>query len=133
MLMDNAQVRVRSYIYCCCKKEREHVYREVYRILFRLENSNGWPEYSFIALIQKQSFVVKTKKPNGFHIYWLSHKQHESILTRDCKAGCEFEIKSGKDSGHCTLPPSIHREDANFHYKNYGQQKLFVSESETCE
>jgi hypothetical protein len=78
--------------------------------------------------MQERSFVVKTRKPNGFHIYWLSHKQHESILTTDCKAGCEFEIKSGKDSGHSTLPPSRHREDTGFHYKNYGQQKLFVSD-----
>ncbi|MGC2573132.1 MAG: hypothetical protein WA364_16595, partial [Candidatus Nitrosopolaris sp.] len=40
----------------------------------------------------------------------------------------EFEIKGGKSSGHSTLPPSVHREDPNFHYKNYGQQKLFVSD-----
>ena len=46
----------------------------------------------------------------------------------DCKVGFEFEIKGGKSSGHSTLPPSVHREDPNFHYKNYGQQKLFVSD-----
>jgi hypothetical protein len=102
---------------------------EVYNTLFRLQNSNGGSEeYSFIEFMQKRSFVVKTRKPNGYHIYWLSHKQHESILTTDCKAGCEFEIKAGKDSGHSTLPPSRHRDDPNFYYKNYGQQQLFVSD-----
>jgi hypothetical protein len=44
------------------------------------------------------------------------------------KAGCEFEIKSNNDSGHLTLPPSIHRDDTNFCYKTYGQWKLFISD-----
>ena len=101
---------------------------EVYKILFRLQNFNGESEYSFIPLMQERSFVVKTRKPNGFHIYWLSHKQHEPILTTDCKPGCEFEIKSDKSSGLATLPPSTHRDDPNFRYRNYGQQKLFVSD-----
>jgi hypothetical protein len=101
---------------------------EVYNTLFRLQNSNGGPEYSFIAEAIKNTYVTKTRKPKGFHIYWLSHKQHESILTKDCKTGCEFEIKSDKRSGHSTLPPSIHRDDTNFQYKNYGQWKLFVSD-----
>lgn len=98
----------------------------VYNILFRLQNPKRKEEYSFIPLMQKRSFVVKTKKPNGFHIYWLSHKQHDPILTSDCKTGYEFEIKGGKKSGHCTLPPSGHRNDPNFIYKNYGVPKLFV-------
>ena len=48
---------------------------EVYNTLFGLQNPNGGPEYSFILLMQERSFVVKTRKPNGFHIYWLSHKR----------------------------------------------------------
>src|SRR5262249_8578992 len=46
----------------------------------------------------------------------------------DCKPGCEFEIKTDKRSGLATLPPSNHRDDPNFQYKNYGQQQLFVSD-----
>jgi hypothetical protein len=46
----------------------------------------------------------------------------------DCKVGFEFEIKGDNSSGHSTLPPSGHRQDLDFHYKNYGQQKLFVSD-----
>jgi hypothetical protein len=37
-------------------------------------------------------------------------------------------IKGGKSSGHCTLPPSRHREDPKFIYKSYGQQKLLISD-----
>ena len=99
---------------------------EVYKVLFNL--ANGGKEYSFIAEAIKNTYVTKTRKPNGFHIYWLSHKQHESVLTTDC-VHCEFEIKSDKRSGHSTLPPSRHREDTGLHYKNYGQQKLFVSDN----
>src|SRR5262249_5131594 len=57
-----------------------------------------------------------------------SHEEHKPILTTDCKAGCEFEIKGGKSSGHSTLPPSRHRDDPNFEYKNYGQWKIFVAD-----
>ncbi|MGA9150264.1 MAG: hypothetical protein WBZ36_06785, partial [Candidatus Nitrosopolaris sp.] len=76
----------------------------------------------------KNTYVTKTRRPNGFHIYWLSHKQHESIFKRDCKTGYEFEIKCGKSGGHSTLPPSPHRDDSAFHYKSYGQEKLVVSD-----
>ncbi|PWU80254.1 MAG: hypothetical protein DLM72_13050 [Candidatus Nitrosopolaris wilkensis] len=101
---------------------------EVYQALFRLQNSRDDEEYSFIPLMQKRCVVVKTRKPNGFHIYWLSHQEHKPILTADCKTGYEFEIKGGKNSGHSTLPPSKHRDDPNFYYKNYGTLKLFVSD-----
>ena len=101
---------------------------EVYKILFRLQNSKGGQEYSFVVAMQERSVVVKTRKANGFHIYWLSHKEHKPIFTMDCKVGFEFEIKGGKSSGHSTLPPSRHREDRDFHHKNYGQQKLFISD-----
>jgi P4 family phage/plasmid primase-like protien len=99
---------------------------EVYKVLFNL--ANGGNEYSFIAEAIKNTYVTKTRKPNGFHIYWLSHKPHEPILTTDCKPGYEFEIKTDKRSGLATLPPSRHRDAPNFQYKNYGQQKLLVSD-----
>jgi P4 family phage/plasmid primase-like protien len=99
---------------------------EVYKALFNL--ANGDKEFSFIAGAIKNTYVTKTRKSNGFHIYWLSHKKHEPILTTDCKPDCEFEIKTDKRSGLATLPPSRHRDDHNFQYKNYGQQKLFVSD-----
>jgi hypothetical protein len=51
----------------------------VYDILFNLENSNTRESYSFIAKVQDKTFVTKTKKINGFHVYWFSHKQNKPI------------------------------------------------------
>jgi P4 family phage/plasmid primase-like protien len=99
----------------------------VYKILFNLENDRTGQEFSFIAAAMKSTFVTKTRKPNGFHIYWLSHEQNKAISTVDCKPGFEFEIKTDK-RGHCTLPPSTHRDDNNFHYKNFGQDIIIVSD-----
>jgi hypothetical protein len=98
---------------------------EVYNILFRLQNGEG-PEYGLIERMQQCSVVIKTRKAYGFHLYWLSHKQHKPILTTDCKQGFEFEIKAEKSCS--TLPPSRHREDPDFQYKNTGQNKLFISD-----
>lgn len=101
-------------------------------ILFALElksrHEKGEIAAQNIPLMQERTFVVKTRKPYGFHIYWLSHKQHEPILTSHCNSGYEFETKGGKCSGHSTLPPSRHREDPSFIYKNYGVQKLFMND-----
>src|SRR5207302_3113330 len=63
----------------------------------------------------------------GFHVYWLSHKDHKPILTTDCKPRFEFEIKADKNLS--TLPPSRHRDhDPEFRYKNFGIDKLFISD-----
>jgi P4 family phage/plasmid primase-like protien len=100
----------------------------VYNIFFNLENSNSRQKYSLIPKLQKSTFVTKTKKKNGWHFYWLSHKQNKSITNEDCKIGYEFEIKTDKSKGHCTLPPSKHRDDTSFQYKNYGQNKIMISD-----
>jgi len=75
---------------------------------------------SLLDYLKLVTCVVKTKKSYGFHIYWLSHKQNNSIRTQDCKPGFEFEIKTDKGSGHATLPPSTHRDDPKFRYKHLG-------------
>jgi P4 family phage/plasmid primase-like protien len=100
----------------------------IYDVLFNLENSKSKQKYSLLPKLQKATFVTKTRKKNGFHIYWLSHRQNKSITTEDCKIGNEFEIKTDKSKGHCTLPPSKHRDDTNFQYKNYGQNKIMISD-----
>ena len=81
----------------------------VYFILFNLVNDKSGQGYSMIAQAQQSTFVTKTKKKNGFHIFWLSHKQNEAIVSEDCKNGFEFEIKTDKKRGHCTLPPCSQR------------------------
>lgn len=68
----------------------------VYDKLFILQNPG--PKYSLIKKLFEEGFVVKTKKPKGFHIYWFSHKQHKPIHTQDCKPGYEFEIHTDKSS-----------------------------------
>ena len=99
----------------------------VYNNLFNLRNGTTGKEYSFIAKAIEKTFVTKTRKPNGFHIYWLSHDQNKAISSVDCKQGFEFEIKTDK-RGHCTLPPSTHRDDNSFRYKYFGQETIIVSD-----
>jgi hypothetical protein len=89
------------------------------------------PEQSTILEICKSNtFVTKTKKPYGYHIWWLSHNQNKSISTGDCKKDCEFEIKADKSAGGlCTLPPSTHRDNKDFTYSAIGKiDKLLVND-----
>jgi hypothetical protein len=97
----------------------------VYKILFDLENHGK--QYSFIAEAMKKTFVTKTRKSNGYHVYWFSHQEYRPIVAKDCKPGLEFEIKTGK-MGLCTLPGSTHRDDHNFRYKNYGHETIIISD-----
>ena len=76
--------------------------------------------------LYKSTFVVKTKKRSGYHIYWFSRNQNKPIRTRDCKQGYEFEIKTDNSTGHSTLPPSRHRDDVDFRYQNVGQNAIAV-------
>ncbi len=76
--------------------------------------------FDFLEELKSKTFVTKTKKDCGYHIYWLSHSQHTSIGARRCKLGYEFEIKSDNSLGLCTLPPSIHRDDPTFRYRSIG-------------
>jgi hypothetical protein len=68
----------------------------------------------------KATYVTKTNKKFGYHIYWFSHHQNKPIRANCCKLGCEFEIKTD-NAGHSTLPPSQHRKVPNFRYKSVGQ------------
>jgi hypothetical protein len=86
----------------------------VYDRLIVLQNPG--PKCSLTKKIFEQGCVVKTKKPKGYQIHWLSHKQHRPIHTGDCKPGFEFEIHTDKSSGTGMLPPSRHRKDPNFEY-----------------
>jgi P4 family phage/plasmid primase-like protien len=95
--------------------------------LFNLDNSKTGRQYSLTAEAQNCTFVTKTKKPNGFHIFWLSRKQNDPISAHNCKKGYEFEIKTDKN-GLCTLPPSKHRDDLAYCYKNNGKDKIVISD-----
>jgi hypothetical protein len=76
-----------------------------------------------------KTFVTKTQKDCGYHVYWFEHKKedNEPIGTEYCRKGYEFEIKCGKSL--CILPPSRHRDNPLFHYENVGQQdKIMVAD-----
>ncbi len=38
-------------------------------------------KHSLIKRLFEEGFVIKTQKPKGYQIYWLSHKQHRPIHT----------------------------------------------------
>ena len=71
----------------------------------RLQNLLSKSEASTTAktlfeYLKQVTVVVKTRKPCGFHAYWLSHSQHKHVATKNCKRGHEFEIKTDKSLGH---------------------------------
>jgi hypothetical protein len=54
----------------------------VFTILGRFTYKNGKDCY-FIDMACKSTFVSKTKKKYGRHIFWLSDKQHKPIITSE--------------------------------------------------
>ncbi len=97
--------------------------KHVFTILSCLRDSNG-NDYYFLDKECKSTFVSSSKKKSGRHIFWLSNKQHKPVRTNDCKPGCEFEIKVDNTQGLMSLPPSIHRDDPEFHYQSIGIDKI---------
>jgi hypothetical protein len=75
-----------------------------------------------------KTFVTKTQKDCGYHIYWFEHdSENVPVGTEYCRKGFEFEIKC--DKSLCTLPPSRHRDNPLFHYENVGQQdKIMIAD-----
>ena len=83
-------------------------------------------DYFFIDEMCKTTYVTKTMKKWGRHIFWLSHNPHPPVGTKDCKLGNEFEIKTDNSLGLGTLPPSIHRDNPNFHYQCVGLNTISI-------
>jgi len=84
-------------------------------------SENQFLNLTLLDVFKKHTFVTKTKKSFGFHIWWFSHSQNNPISSKDCKSGNEFEIKTDKTNGLCTLPPSTHRDDKEFKYSAVGR------------
>ncbi len=70
--------------------------------------------------MKKSTFVTKTRKIYGHHVYWLSRQQRKAIGSAACRKGFEIEIKTDETLGLCTLPGSAHKEDPNFRYLAVG-------------
>jgi P4 family phage/plasmid primase-like protien len=97
---------------------------QVFTILCRLDHAGK--DIYFIEEMCKNTFVSKTKKKFGRHVFWLSHEQHKAIGTRQCKRDYEFEIKTGDSPSQITLPPSRHRDDTNIRYHSIGLDRIKI-------
>ena len=82
----------------------------------------------FLEIWKLETFVTKTQKDCGYHVYWFEHNSENTpVHIDDCKKGSEFEIKCGKSL--CTLPPSRHRDNPFFQYESIGQSdKIMISD-----
>src|SRR5215213_10036048 len=89
-------------------------------ILTKLSSSSNI-ELTLLDVLKRLTYVTKSRKPHGFHFYWLEQELYPAIHLRDCKKDCEFEIKTDKSSSALTLPPSSHRYDAEFRYSAIGR------------
>ena len=81
---------------------------------------NGDYSQSLLDVFKNSTFVTKTRKIYGHHIYWLSREQKKAIGSAYCRSGFEFEIKTDNTLGLCTLPGSAHKEDLDFRYESVG-------------
>ncbi len=93
---------------------------EVFTILSRLKSANNGNDFYFLDMACKSTFVSKTMKKYGRHIFWFSTKQHKLIITSDCKNGSEIKIEFGL----MALPESRHRDKCEFHYQKIGIDKI---------
>jgi hypothetical protein len=82
--------------------------------------------YDTLEELKSKTFVTKTKKDCGYHVFWLSYSQNPPIGTARCRPGYEFEIKTDNSLGLITLPPSRHRDDPNFRYYCVGRQNRII-------
>ncbi len=82
---------------------------------------------TLLDILKNKTYVTKTRKPHGFHVWWLSHIQNKSVLKDYCKNGKEFELKADKSNGLCTLPPSTHRDDKGFRYYPIGRTDTILT------
>ncbi|MGD9674010.1 MAG: hypothetical protein AB7U98_11095 [Candidatus Nitrosocosmicus sp.] len=75
-------------------------------------------DFTILDILKMFTYVTKTRKEHGYHIWWLSHNQNIAIRKNDCKIDSVFEIIT--DKALCTLPPSTHRDDKKFRYYPLG-------------
>jgi putative DNA primase/helicase len=101
--------------------------KEVYdRLCIVLDTDKN--ERFLISQLRKLTYVTKTRKEFGLHIYWLSHKLNMPVHRNNCKPGYEFEIKTNESGALAALPESRHRDDINFRYTSIGQNKIVTND-----
>ena len=65
----------------------------------------------------RRTYATKTRKPYGYHFWWLSTNNYKSIGSSDCNKGYEFEIKTDNKRGLGALL-GRHRNDPDFNYSS---------------
>jgi P4 family phage/plasmid primase-like protien len=100
---------------------------EVFTRLAIITDEHGKHRFLINELCQ-HTYVTKTRKKHGRHVYWLSHNLKPAIHSRDCMLGHEFEIKTDDTCGLAALPPSCHRADQAFHYHGIGKGNILISD-----
>lgn len=95
-------------------RDVEHILDSEYRV-------------SIIEQATERTWVTKSRKRYGYHVYWLSLSQNPAVRPDHCKEGYEFEIKTDK-SGLISLPPSRHRDYNDWKYENIGKPALIKTE-----
>lgn len=76
-----------------------------------------------IEWCRERTYVTRTYKSFGYHIYWLSHQPnpHVGKFHMRNRFDATFEIKTNDSLGLCHLPPSPHRDHADFQYYPVGR------------
>jgi hypothetical protein len=101
-----------------------------YNVIFDIDGENAYSKLApLIEQWKKETFVVKSYKPWGYHIHFRTNELFESIKAK------EFEFKSDGNAGTMHLPPSKHRKhlDTDFRYTNVGQKKIAYKSQEEIE
>ncbi len=109
---------------------RDNIYDLLKSVGEITDNENHLSKLTLLEFCKRYTYVTKTKKENGYHIWWLSRIQNGSILTYDYKRGFEVEINADERGGLCTLPPSTHRDYESFTYYTVGRTDgLLISDT----
>jgi hypothetical protein len=92
--------------------------------VFKLLRNSGL----FDELVRR-TYAVKTRKPYGYHFWWLSTNNYKSIGSSDCNKGYEFEIKTDNKRGLGALL-GRHRNDPDFNYSRLSES---AHQPEVCD
>lgn len=105
----------------CLDIDSKQALEKLKNIQNRLDKT-GRTRYNLIEEAKQRTYVTQSWK--GYHIYWLTDHELEPVHTHEVEPEWSFEVKTNKDSGLVTLPPSIHRNHPEFAYFNIGKPQL---------
>ncbi len=92
----------------------------------RLESAIEW--------CKERTWVTRSRRSYGHHIFWLTHEPLPHISKMDMLDQHHlgsFEVKTDKSLGLMTLPPSHHREHTSFQYFQVGKPSFTIMKDDT--